>query len=289
MNRRFCFYAILYDIINWCEATSDPATRIKVAAPPQPRVESSDQIQPKSISVDKLSLIFCEKDNTRRRIACFAGLDEIKAFLALSSSPYHLFFYLADSISASEVLELLLGTSGGNSGPPLHHFFPSQVEKISLRRSQSLVTRKPGDLLPPRELKTQKMVSLKGLSPLVGADDKPASRVLLLPGWASAVPSLPICNSLAWVLRNGHLMAEVPLNWQQWHGNSSTQQTVLGTPTLGCQVQVLVLTWLTAYHKCQHELVSLPRESDTSKSDAEAPRCSDGVDHVLMGMIYPDE
>nr|GMD79304.1 mediator of RNA polymerase II transcription subunit 1-like [Ipomoea batatas] len=144
-----------------------------------------------------------------------------------------------------------------SSSDPFGSIITGRVEKISLRRSQSLVTRKPGDLLPRRTEDSKNGMNIIQSSgngvllggsnldgvhkasferdfPSLGADDKPASRVSS-PGLGSAVQSLPIGNSaLLGSEKWTSALAEVPaIIGSNGMGNSSTQQTVSGTPTLG--------------------------------------------------------
>lgn len=136
-----------------------------------------------------------------------------------------------------------------NSSDPFGSLLISRVEKNSLRRSQSLVSRKPGELVPRRtedtkngmnnvqnsangvlsggsNLNGDQKVSFEKDFPSLGTEEKPVSRVSS-PGLSSAIQSLPIGNT---ALLGGEkwtsALAEVPaIIGSNGVGNSSSQQT----------------------------------------------------------------
>nr|GLL44048.1 uncharacterized protein LOC109175794 [Ipomoea trifida] len=147
-----------------------------------------------------------------------------------------------------------------NSPDPFGSLLTSRVEKNSLRRSQSLVSRKPGELVPRRtedtkngmnniqnnangvlsggsNLNGDQKVSFEKDFPSLGTEEKPVGRVSS-PGLTSAIQSLPIGNT---ALLGGEkwtsALAEVPaIIGSNGVGNSSSQQTgsvILSPGTLG--------------------------------------------------------
>lgn len=143
-----------------------------------------------------------------------------------------------------------------DASDPLGNILAGRVDKNSLRRSQSLVSRKPGEFLPRRNEDSKGGVSSTHNSgngihsggsgsfngnqkaafekdfPSLGIEERQVTRVLS-PGLSSAVQSLPIGNSaLLGADKWTSALAEVPpIIGSIGMGSSAPQQSVAVAPT----------------------------------------------------------
>lgn len=171
---------------------------------------------------------------------------------------------------------------------PLGGILSSRVENITLRRSQSLVSRKAGDALPRRTVESKnsgnfnKNVAngvLSGSSssnvsgiqkvafekdfPSLGAEEKPDIGRVPSPGLSPAVHSLPIGNS---GLIGGEgwtsALAEVPaIIGGTSMGHSSIQQSVV-TPTSGVSSVSVGLNMAEALSQAPSRARTTPQVTD---------------------------
>ncbi|KAM7507669.1 hypothetical protein LguiA_018122 [Lonicera macranthoides] len=175
---------------------------------------------------------------------------------------------------------------------PLGGILSSRVENITLRRSQSLVSRKPGDALPRRTVDSKnsgnfnKNVANGALSgsnsssvsgmqkvafekdfPSLGAEEKPDIGRVPSPGLSSAVHSLPIGNS---GLIGGEgwtsALAEVPaIIGGTSMGHSSVQQSVVVTPTSGVSSASVGLNMAEALSQAPSRARTTPQVPDKTQ------------------------
>lgn len=143
-----------------------------------------------------------------------------------------------------------------DTSDPLGNILAGRVDKNSLRRSQSLVSRKPGEFLPRRTEDSKGGISSTHNSgngihsggsssfngnqkatfekdfPSLGIEERQVSRVSS-PGLSSAVQSLPIGNSaLLGADKWTSALAEVPpIIGSIGMGSSASQQSVAAAPT----------------------------------------------------------